>query len=141
MFMMQDINPVLLPSPDFFETYIDAAYKYGNIYKKIKWKIGIVHVFGIFCLLETICGVFMLFAGEFQETLVLGLFAIGLFGGLTYLFEGILRVRIKKRNKTKLGELAKTSKEEYKTAAGYVAIRKKSLKKKDVLGSFLSNFS
>ena len=32
MFMMQDINPVLLPSPDFFETYLDAAYTYGNIY-------------------------------------------------------------------------------------------------------------
>ena len=141
MFMMQDINPVLLPSPDFFETYLDAAYKYGNIYKKIKWKIGIVHVFGIFCLLETIGGVFMLFDGEFQEILVPVLFVIGLFGGLTYLFEGILRVSIKRRNKTKLGELAKTCKEEYKTAAGYVAIRKKSLKKKDVLNSFLSNFS
>lgn len=83
----------------------------------------------------------MLFAGEFQEDLVTGLFLIGLFGGLTYLFEGILRVGIKRRNKTKLEELAKNSKKEYKTAAGYVAIRKKSLKKKDVLNSFLSNFS
>ena len=137
MFMMQDINPVLLPSPDFFETYIDASYEYGNIYKKIKWKIGIVHVFGILCLLETIGCVILLF----QEFFGIGLFMVGFWGLLTYLFEGILRVSIKRRNKTKLGELAKTCKEEYKTAAGYVAIRKKRLEKKDVLNSFLRNFS
>ena len=79
--------------------------------------------------------------GEMQEDLGIGLLIIGFWGLLTYLFEGRLRVSIKRRNKTKLGELAKTCKEEYKTAAGYVAIRKKRLEKKDVLNSFLSNFS
>ena len=47
MFIIQDNNPVLLPSPDFFETYRDAVSEYNNIYDRMNWKISMVRLFGL----------------------------------------------------------------------------------------------
>lgn len=137
MFIIQDNNPVLLPSSDFFETYRDAVSEYNSIYESMNWKISIVKFFGLIFVFGLIGSIVALFDGEIG----LGLLGICFNGVLSYLFYVKIIESIEENNKVKLETIAKNSKKEYKTAAGYVAIRKKSLKKKDVLNSFLSNFS
>lgn len=103
----------------------------------MNWKISIVKFFGLIFVFGLIGSIVALFDGEIG----LGLLGICFNGVLSYLFYVKIIESIEENNKVKLETIAKNSKKEYKTAAGYVAIRKKSLKKKDVLGSFLSNFS
>lgn len=137
MFIIQDNNPVLLPSPDFFETYRDAVSEYNNIYDRMNWKISMVRLFGLIFVVGLIGSILTLFDGDIG----VGLLGICFNGTLSYLFYVKIIESIKENNNVNLKTIANNSKKEYKTAAGYVAIRKKSLKKKDVLNSFLSNFS
>ena len=137
MFIIQDNNPVLLPSPDFFETYRDAVSEYNNIYDRMNWKISMVRLFGLIFVVGLIGSILTLFDGDIG----VGLLGICFNGTLSYLFYVKLIESIKENNNVNLKTIANNSKKEYKTAAGYVAIRKKRLEKKDVLNSFLSNFS
>ena len=137
MFIIQDNNPVLLPSPDFFETYRDAVSEYNNIYDRMNWKISMVRLFGLIFVVGLIGSILTLFDGDIG----VGLLGICFNGTLSYLFYVKIIESIKENNNVNLKTIANNSKKEYKTAAGYVAIRKKSLEKKDVLNSFLSNFS
>lgn len=137
MFIIQDNNPVLLPSPDFFETYRDAVSEYNNIYDRMNWKISMVRLFGLIFVVGLIGSILTLFDGDIG----VGLLGICFNGTLSYLFYVKIIESIKKNNNVNLKTIANNSKKEYKTAAGYVAIRKKRLEKKDVLNSFLSNFS
>ena len=137
MFIIQDNNPVLLPSPDFFETYRDAVSEYNNIYDRMNWKISMVRLFGLIFVVGLIGSILTLFDGDIG----VGLLGICFNGTLSYLFYVKIIESIKENNKVNLKTIANNSKKEYKTAAGYVAIRKKRLEKKDVLNSFLSNFS
>ena len=137
MFIIQDNNPVLLPSPDFFETYRDAVSEYNNIYDRMNWKISMVRLFGLIFVVGLIGSILTLFDGDIG----VGLLGICFNGTLSYLFYVKIIESIKENNNVNLKTIANNSKKEYKTAAGYVAIRKKRLEKKDVLNSFLSNFS
>lgn len=137
MFIIQDNNPVLLPSPDFFETYRDAVSEYNNIYDRMNWKISMVRLFGLIFVVGLIGSILTLFDGAIG----VGLLGICFNGTLSYLFYVKIIESIKENNNVNLKTIANNSKKEYKTAAGYVAIRKKRLEKKDVLNSFLSNFS
>lgn len=137
MFIIQDNNPILLPSPDFFETYRDAVSEYNNIYDRMNWKISIVKLFGLIFVVGLIGSILTLFDGDIG----VGLLGICFNGTLSYLFYVKIIESIKENNNVNLKTIANNSKKEYKTAAGYVAIRKKRLEKKDVLNSFLSNFS
>ena len=137
MFIIQDNNPVLLPSPDFFETYRDAVSEYNNIYDRMNWKISMVRLFGLIFVVGLIGSILTLFDGDIG----VGLLGICFNGTFSYLFYVKIIESIKKNNNVNLKTIANNSKKEYKTAAGYVAIRKKRLEKKDVLNSFLSNFS
>ena len=137
MFIIQDNNPVLLPSPDFFETYRDAVSEYNNIYDRMNWKISMVRLFGLIFVVGLIGSILTLFDGDIG----VGLLGICFNGTLSYLFYVKLIESIKENNNVNLKTIANNSKKEYKTAAGYVTIRKKRLEKKDVLNSFLSNFS
>ena len=137
MFIIQDNNPVLLPSPDFFETYRDAVSEYNNIYDRMNWKISMVRLFGLIFVVGLIGSILTLFDGDIG----VGLLGICFNGTLSYLFYVKLIESIKENNNVNLKTIANNSKKEYKPAAGYVAIRKKRLEKKDVLNSFLSNFS
>lgn len=137
MFIIQDNNPVLLPSPDFFETYRDAVSEYNNIYDRMNWKISMVRLFGLIFVVGLIGSILTLFDGDIG----VGLLGICFNGTLSYLFYVKIIESIKDNNNVNLKTIANNSKKEYKTAAGYVAIRKKRLEKKDVLNSFLSNFS
>ena len=137
MFIIQDNNPVLLPSPDFFETYRDAVSEYNNIYDRMNWKISMVRLFGLIFIVGLIGSILTLFDGDIG----VGLLGICFNGTLSYLFYVKIIESIKENNNVNLKTIANNSKKEYKTAAGYVAIRKKRLEKKDVLNSFLSNFS
>ena len=137
MFIIQDNNPVLLPSPDFFETYRDAVSEYNNIYDRMNWKISMVRLFGLIFVVGLIGSILTLFDGDIG----VGLLGICFNGTLSYLFYVKIIESIKENNNVNLKTVANNSKKEYKTAAGYVAIRKKRLEKKDVLNSFLSNFS
>ena len=137
MFIIQDNNPVLLPSPDFFETYRDAVSEYNNIYDRMNWKISMVRLFGLIFVVGLIGSILTLFDGDIG----VGLLGICFHGTLSYLFYVKIIESIKENNNVNLKTIANNSKKEYKTAAGYVAIRKKRLEKKDVLNSFLSNFS
>ena len=137
MFIIQDNNPVLLPSPDFFETYRDAVSEYNNIYDRMNWKISMVRLFGLIFVVGLIGSILTLFDGNIG----VGLLGICFNGTLSYLFYVKIIESIKENNNVNLKTIANNSKKEYKTAAGYVAIRKKRLEKKDVLNSFLSNFS
>ena len=137
MFIIQNNNPVLLPSPDFFETYRDAVSEYNNIYDRMNWKISMVRLFGLIFVVGLIGSILTLFDGDIG----VGLLGICFNGTLSYLFYVKLIESIKENNNVNLKTIANNSKKEYKTAAGYVAIRKKRLEKKDVLNSFLSNFS
>ena len=137
MFIIQDNNPVLLPSPDFFETYRDAVSEYNNIYDRMNWNISMVRLFGLIFVVGLIGSILTLFDGDIG----VGLLGICFNGTLSYLFYVKLIESIKENNNVNLKTIANNSKKEYKTAAGYVAIRKKRLEKKDVLNSFLSNFS
>ena len=103
----------------------------------MNWKISIVKFFGLIFVFGLIGSIVALFDGEIG----LGLLGICFNGALSYLFYVKIIESIEENNKVKLETIANNSKKEYKTAAGYVAIRKKRLKKKDVLNSFLSNFS
>ena len=137
MFIIQDNNPVLLPSPDFFETYRDAVSEYNNIYDRMNWKISMVRLFGLIFIVGLIGSILTLFDGDIG----VGLLGICFNGTFSYLFYVKIIESIKKNNNVNLKTIANNGKKEYKTAAGYVAIRKKRLEKKDVLNSFLSNFS
>ena len=137
MFIIQDNNPVLLPSPDFFETYRDAVSEYNNIYDRMNWKISMVRLFGLIFVVGLIGSILTLFDGDIG----VGLLGICFNVTLSYLFYVKIIESIKENNNVNLKTIANNSKKEYKTAAGYVAIRKKRLEKKDVLNSFLSNFS
>lgn len=137
MFIIQDNNPVLLPSPDFFETYRDAVSEYNNIYDRMNWKISMVRLFGLIFVVGLIGSILTLFDGDIG----VGLLGICFNGTLSYLFYVKIIESIKENNNVNLKTIANNSKKEYKTAAGYVVIRKKRLEKKDVLNSFLSNFS
>ena len=137
MFIIQDNNPVLLPSPDFFETYRDAVSEYNNIYDRMNWKISMVRLFGLIFVVGLIGSILTLIDGDIG----VGLLGICFNGTLSYLFYVKIIESIKDNNNVNLKTIANNSKKEYKTAAGYVAIRKKRLEKKDVLNSFLSNFS
>lgn len=137
MFIIQDNNPVLLPSPEFFETYRDAVSEYNNIYDRMNWKISMVRLFGLIFVVGLIGSILTLFDGDIG----VGLLGICFNGTLSYLFYVKIIESIKENNNVNLKTIANNSKKEYKTAAGYVAIRKKRLEKKDVLNSFLSNFS
>ena len=137
MFIIQDNNPVLLPSPDFFETYRDAVSEYNNIYDRMNWKISMVRLFGLIFVVGLIGSILTLFDGDIG----VGLLGICFNGTFSYLFYVKIIESIKENNNVNLKTIANNSKKEYKTAAGYVAIRKKRLEKKDVLNSFLSNFS
>ena len=137
MFIIQDNNPVLLPSPDFFETYRDAVSEYNNIYDRMNWKISMVRLFGLIFVVGLIGSILTLFDGDIG----VGLLGICFNRTFSYLFYVKIIEKLKKNNNVNLKTIANNSKKEYKTAAGYVAIRKKRLEKKDVLNSFLSNFS
>ena len=137
MFIIQDNNPVLLPSPEFFETYRDAVSEYNNIYDRMNWKISMVRLFGLIFVVGLIGSILTLFDGDIG----VGLLGICFNGTLSYLFYVKIIESIKENNNVNLKTIANNSKKEYKTAAGYVAIRKTRLEKKDVLNSFLSNFS
>lgn len=141
MHLMEIDNSQLLPSPNFFDRYLNNSDEYNETRKLMKRCSFWLHFSTVFCILA-LWGI--MFDDEDPVNLANWLkWAISIIGTIViyYIFEKGFQVYANKKPRMKkLNELIDDTNDDYSTKGGYVYIPKKILKKKDVVGSFLNNF-
>lgn len=138
---MKQNNSALLPSPDFFDKYLEEGSQYSTTYEEMKKNDKYLHVMTLVWLMLDY--VLLIDAdGLIGDWATWLRWVFGIIAAIVVLsvWEGWLIPLNNKPKHQKLTELADDIKGSYGLAAGYEHIEKKILKKKDVVGSFLSNF-
>lgn len=141
MSMMKRYNGALLPSPDFFDKYIEEGQEYSATYNEMKKNDKYLHIMTLvwlmldYLFLIDADGIIGDWAGWLR-------WVVGIIAAIVVLsvWEGWLIPLNNKPKHKKLKELADDIDGTYGLAAGYERVEKKILKKKDVVGSFFKNF-